>query len=234
VKKCVCVPFFVHLFRRSPRIAIETMIEAKHAGDFCVGSLVSDHRYGIAFACRDRGSISDFCHPCDDADAMTVDRFCSSVIYFYRAEQPYGCFSNFSDHAIVLDDRHWQTTEHFYQAHKFDPSDPLAGAWFAQIAAADSPAIAAHIGRSHPEHYRPDWDRVKIPIMYRAVRQKFLTHPAIRQVLLDTGEAMLVENSPVDYFWGCGTDGTGQNQLGKLLMQLRAEFRRSGSCISCK
>jgi N-glycosidase YbiA len=34
-----------------------------------------------------------------------------------------------------------------------------------------------------------------------------------------------VEDSPVDYFWGCGIDRSGQNQLGQILMQVRSELR---------
>jgi hypothetical protein len=31
----------------------------------------------------------------------------------------------------------------------------------------------------------------------------------------------LDENAPGDYYWGCGKDGTGRNQLGLTLMQVR-------------
>jgi predicted NAD-dependent protein-ADP-ribosyltransferase YbiA (DUF1768 family) len=35
-----------------------------------------------------------------------------------------------------------------------------------------------------------------------------------------------VENSPIDYFWGCGAEKTGQNYLGKILMSVREEIRK--------
>ena len=43
----------------------------------------------------------------------------------------------------------------------------------------------------------------------------------MRAVLLATGEEELVENSPTDYEWGCGADGSGQNRYGKALMAVR-------------
>jgi hypothetical protein len=62
--------------------------------------------------------------------------------------------------------------------------------------------------------------------MYEAVTVKFLSHADIQEILLDTGDERLVENSPVDYFWGCGKEGTGKNHLGRILMKVRAEIRQ--------
>jgi predicted NAD-dependent protein-ADP-ribosyltransferase YbiA (DUF1768 family) len=42
---------------------------------------------------------------------------------------------------------------------------------------------------------------------------------------MDTGTEELIEDSPVDYYWGCGADGSGKNMLGKLLMELREELK---------
>jgi len=67
---------------------------------------------------------------------------------------------------------------------------------------------------------------VKTQVMREAVLKKFLTHAEIRETLLTTGDNLLVENSPNDYFWGCGADKTGQNCLGKILMNVREEIRK--------
>ena len=60
--------------------------------------------------------------------------------------------------------------------------------------------------------------------MYRAIWQKFSSHLDIQQVLIDTLNTEIVEDSPVDYFWGCGIDRSGQNQLGQILMQVRSQL----------
>jgi len=61
--------------------------------------------------------------------------------------------------------------------------------------------------------------------MKLVLRAKFSQHTHLMQMLIDTGDAQLVEDSPYDAFWGIGRDGTGQNQLGLLLQEIRAELR---------
>jgi ribA/ribD-fused uncharacterized protein len=94
-----------------------------------------------------------------------------------------------------------------------------------QIRSANTPEIAAAIGRNLAYQVRSDWEDCKLEIMYRAVWQKFITHLDIQQILLATGEVEIIEDSPVDYFWGCGSDRTGRNHLGKILMQIRQEIQ---------
>ncbi|BAU04596.1 MULTISPECIES: NADAR family protein [Fischerella] len=146
------------------------------------------------------------------------------TIYFYKAYEPYGCFSNFSPHSIKIDGIHWRTVEHYYQAQKFvGTTDAVI---IPVIHAVETPEEAAALGRCCTRKVRLDWEIVKTNIMRQAVLKKFLTHADIREVLLTTGDQLLVENSPRDYFWGCGADHTGQNHLGKILMSVREEIRK--------
>jgi N-glycosidase YbiA len=146
-------------------------------------------------------------------------------IYFYKVDAPYGCFSNFSPHSIELDGEQWPTVEHYYQAHKFLGTE--FEELIAQIQAAPSPELAAKIGRSTEYRSHPDWDLRKCGVMERAVWQKFSTHADIGQILLNTCDLEIIEDSPVDYFWGCGLDRTGANQLGRILMQVRDSLSRN-------
>jgi ribA/ribD-fused uncharacterized protein len=41
------------------------------------------------------------------------------AIYFYKINEPYGCFSNFSPHGFELENKYWSTSEHYFQAKKF-------------------------------------------------------------------------------------------------------------------
>jgi ribA/ribD-fused uncharacterized protein len=144
-------------------------------------------------------------------------------IYFYKVWQPYGCFSNFSPHPIKMGDVYWPTVEHYYQAQKFVGT--LDAVVIPQIYAAETPELAAALGRDSTRQVRPDWEMVKTQIMRQAVLTKFLTHADIREILLSTENQLIVENSPCDYFWGCGANKTGQNHLGKILMSVREEIR---------
>jgi ribA/ribD-fused uncharacterized protein len=72
---------------------------------------------------------------------------------------------------------------------------------------------------------RKDWDQVKTDVMRAAVNAKFSQNPDLLERLLATGRAEIVENSPVDYFWGVGSDGSGKNVLGTILMEVREKLR---------
>jgi len=140
-----------------------------------------------------------------------------ATIYFYAArEQPYGCFSNFSPHGVELDGQWWQTTEHYFQAQKF-----LDAEFREEVRRAPTPKQAAERGRDRRRPLRPDWEQIKDDVMRRAVLRKFETHRTIRELLLSTGAATIVEQAPGDYYWGCGADGSGRNMLGVILMEVR-------------
>ncbi|MEY3222528.1 MAG: hypothetical protein RLZZ203_1384 [Cyanobacteriota bacterium] len=145
------------------------------------------------------------------------------TIYFYKVCQPYGCFSNFSPHGIEMEGIYWPTVEHYYQGQKFVGTTDAS--IIPLIHVAPTPEEAAALGRCPSRHLRPDWELVKTQVMRVGVLQKFITHSDIRKVLLITGDEMLIENSPTDYFWGCGANHTGENHLGKILMGVRAEIR---------
>ena len=115
-----------------------------------------------------------------------------------------------------MDGLWWPTTEHYFQAQKFAGTEHAE-----EIRQAQSPKIAAGMGRSRKRPLRPDWEAAKVDIMRQAVLKKFETHPEIRDILLATGSEEIVENAPGDYFWGCGKDGSGKNMLGKILMEVR-------------
>jgi ribA/ribD-fused uncharacterized protein len=151
------------------------------------------------------------------------------VIYFYKANDSYGCFSNFSLHPVWMDALEWPTVEHYYQAQKFVGTGDAAV--IPLIHTAPTPEQAAALGRDRCRRTRFDWEQVKAQVMQRAVLTKFLTHLDIQAVLLSTGHEELVENSPTDYYWGCGHTRTGQNQLGRILMQVRDDIRSQSSVL---
>jgi ribA/ribD-fused uncharacterized protein len=141
-------------------------------------------------------------------------------IYFYSTtEQPYGCFSNFSRHGLELDGVWWPTSEHYFQAQKFAGTPHVD-----EVRRAPTPRAAANRGRERHRPLRADWEQVKDDVMRRAVLRKFETHADIRAILLATGDEEIVENAPGDYYWGCGADGSGQNRLGQILMEVRARL----------
>ena len=55
---------------------------------------------------------------------------------------------------------------------------------------------------------------------------KFSQHDELRAMLLGTGDAVLIEHTTKDNYWGDGGDGSGKNRLGQILMSVREELRR--------
>ena len=143
------------------------------------------------------------------------------TIKFYRVNEPYGAFSNFSPHPVTLKGRTWLTSEHYFQAQKFADTEHEEA-----IHLAKSPMVAARMGRTRKHPLRTDWEKVKETIMREVLRAKFTQHADLRSLLLSTGEAELVEHTRNDSYWGDGGDGTGKNRLGHLLMELRAQLRK--------
>jgi ribA/ribD-fused uncharacterized protein len=145
-------------------------------------------------------------------------------IRFYSLSDPHGCFSNFYRAPIHLDGRTWPTSEHYFQAQKFHGTPREE-----EVRRATSPMIAARMGRSRKHRLRPDWESVKDAVMRKAVLAKFTQHDDLRQLLLDTGDALLIEHTENDAYWGDGGDGSGLNRLGHILMSVRDELCRAES-----
>lgn len=114
----------------------------------------------------------------------------------------------------------WRTTEHYFQAQKFAGTPREE-----EIRQANSPSVAARMGRSRKHRLRPDRERVKDAVMHEAVLAKFTQHDDLRAILLGTGDAILVEHTSNDSYWGDGGDGSGRNRLGQILMSVRAGLR---------
>ncbi|NET28102.1 NADAR family protein [Okeania sp. SIO1I7] len=145
------------------------------------------------------------------------------TIYFYsQLDEPYGCLSNFSPHGFELDGLWWPTLEHYFQAQKFVGTEHLE-----EIRLAKTPADAAKMGRERSRPLRKDWEEIKDDVMERGLLCKFQTHQDIGQILLDTGDELIIEDAPYDYYWGCGKDGSGKNRLGEILMKVRTRLRNN-------
>jgi len=143
------------------------------------------------------------------------------VIAFYSTKGEYSCLSNFAAYPFELGGVVWPTAEHYFQAQKFAGTKHEDA-----IRLVRSPMVAAHMGRTRQRPLRADWERVKDEVMLAGLRAKFAQHADIRAKLLATGDAMIVEHTRKDRYWGDGGDGSGLNMLGRLLMRVRDELRQ--------
>jgi len=144
-------------------------------------------------------------------------------IYFYHAKDPHYGFTNFSAHPVVYNGETYPTSEHLFQSFKFLEHRPLLAEHIRTVSS--RPSVALSEARRFRPEVRSDWMKVNVAKMDETLRLKFEQHPNLRQELLDTGDAELIEDSDKDSFWGIGADRKGRNELGKALERLRSQLR---------
>jgi hypothetical protein len=114
----------------------------------------------------------------------------------------------------------YKSVEHAYQAAKTDNQEIRL-----KIKNAPAPGDAKRLGKGII--LKEDWDDKKYDIMEKLVRYKFTMNKEMGERLLKTGDVQLIEgNTWGDVYWGV-CNGKGQNNLGKILMGVRSELRKS-------
>lgn len=135
----------------------------------------------------------------------------------------YSFLSNFYPALIELDGENYPTVEHAFQAAKTDDSEERR-----RVRDAATPASAKYLGKRVT--LRPGWNDLRFGVMETLVRQKFTRHADLREKLLATGDAELIEgNTWRDTTWGAVWNKdkgywAGKNHLGRILMKIRDEL----------
>jgi len=137
------------------------------------------------------------------------------AISSFRGE--YRWLSNLWEASFQYKGRRIRTVEHAFQAAKTNNElEQLA------VLSAPSPGVAKKLGRQVT--LRDDWDSCKVNVMRELLWCKFSQNIVLAAKLLATGDQELVEgNTWGDTFWGV-CRGRGENQLGKLLMEIRGQL----------
>lgn len=146
-------------------------------------------------------------------------------VFFY--EQDFYVLSNFSSFEVEWSGFDFKTAEHLYHWLRFSLSESLHGnvVTARDVKNAKSAHDAFKIAQANKEYQWSRWDEAKAGFMRRILRCKADQHEYVRRKLLATGDRELIENSWRDDFWGWGPNRDGQNMLGKLWMEVRAELR---------
>lgn len=139
-------------------------------------------------------------------------------IKFWGAKNKNGFLSNFYPSPFFVNGVRYPTVEHYFQSKKFEGTE-----YEEYIRNLPTPAETAQQGKRRDLPLRKDWEEVKEDVMMTGLRAKFKQSKRLASLLLATESAILVEDSPYDYYWGIGFKGTGKNRLGVLLMKLRLE-----------
>lgn len=150
-----------------------------------------------------------------------IKNFCSEETKFLSNFYPYKHKDEKYDCNLVVEYQglEFDCVEKAYQAAKCkNEADMLL---FQKMTAAES----KHAHENGAYEIREDWEEIKFRVMYDLVWQKFHNCEELRQKLLATAEAELVEgNTWNDTYWGI-CDGIGENNLGKILMRVRNSIK---------
>jgi len=131
----------------------------------------------------------------------------------------YRFLSNFYPSTISFCGHSYPAAEHFYQSCK-----TLDSSQQELIRDAKNAKEARQIGKKIS--IRDDWEDIKLIVMSVVVRAKFKQNKSLRQKLIATGTLKLIEaNWWNDRFWGTDLKGNGENNLGKILEQVRCEWQ---------
>jgi ribA/ribD-fused uncharacterized protein len=149
-------------------------------------------------------------------------------VYFYSVDGYLGVFSNFSRNKITVDGQVYKTSEHYYQSEKYRAINETRRK---EVIDTFNPKDAAYMSRDEKFPIREDWESVKDAVMLTGLRAKFGDRDWLTYTLVRTDKAELLEDTTNDYYWGIGTDGTGQNKLGRMLMQVRKELNAAGITV---
>ena len=142
------------------------------------------------------------------------------VIGFYPRE--FYPLDNFSSFKVEWNGYLYSSLEEAYQAASFMTSDEDLVEKIKNSHSADEAQRIAYANRNKQ---RKDWNEVKVSIMEELLRLKIEQNPYVLKKLLQTKDYLIVEDSPKDSFWGWGLNRDGENNLGKLWMKLREEYK---------
>ena len=169
--------------------------------------------------------------PYEHVERSVYDGNGREIILFYTGRS---MFSNFYHSPIVVDNKTYPTAEHYYQCRKalyFGDHER-----FDAIYAAPRPAQAKHLAREIKNFKDYIWQAAAPRVMEQVVYLKFSQNNVLRNRLLSTGDAALVEATEFDSFWGSGlnimdndnaveANRKGANVLGRILMSVRERIR---------
>lgn len=160
----------------------------------------------------------------------------TQYIYFYgySSKNPYNYFSNF--YPLNFKDTNgtiYCCSEQYFMKKKQERFDVSNEELANKIMNSKNPKEIKKLGRQVKNFDEEIWNKERYDIMKDALKLKF-SQEELKNKLVSTGNAILVEASPTDRIWGIGmnesqvnsthTNWKGLNLLGRALMEIREEL----------
>ncbi len=155
-----------------------------------------------------------------------------AAIIIRGVKDEHGWLGNMAPFPVEFDNELWPTTEALFQSLRFDGEEIRS-----EIRRQKSPMTAKMIAKKHKKWMvvepmsDADLDNMRLCLRLKAVQ-----HPQLQDMLVQTGDALIVEDCTKrqrasGLFWGAAMiDGqwAGQNWLGRLWMEYRDSLMPSG------
>lgn len=153
----------------------------------------------------------------------------SKIVAFYN-----GPFSQWYPSIFIINNVTYGCCEQYMMAEKAKLFGDVNA--YKLIMKTNSPREQKRLGRLVCNFNEKVWKKNRYNIVLNGNRGKFSQNEGLRNKLLATGNATIVEASPTDTIWGVGLRSSdprikdsskwrGLNLLGVALMQVRDEFR---------
>ena len=149
----------------------------------------------------------------------------NEAVVFRIVRERFGGLSNFGAFPLEVNGVAIPTSEALYQACRF----PKAPVLQRRVISQPNPMAAKVKAHASIGQTREDWFDINVRLMWWVLRVKLVCNwENFGDLLNSTGAMPIVEHSKHDVYWGAQIQGgqlVGVNALGRLLMELREQFR---------
>ena len=169
-------------------------------------------------------------------DKLSIEGQKVDAVFFHKPEEPDGYLSNWYLSPFDLDGKHFSSVEQYIMYRKCTLFGDNSSA--AAVLATDDVAEQQAIGRKAKGYINSVWAGMRQLVAYEGLMAKFSQNEDLKQKLLDTGDAYLVECAGSDKIWACGVrlnddrrfdaaNWDGKNILGFALMEVRNVLKKN-------